>query len=191
MSISTRQGDEGRTRLFSGETISKSDRRPSTYGDLDEAISAMGLARSLAVEPRVVEELLRIQKICFVAGSELATSAPILNDLPERLDPSHLEHLESLIEEMESGLELPSVFIVPGNTPSSAAIDLARAIVRRLERSVVQMLEEDAESIRNETVLPWLNRLSDVLFLLARLEERGQGVDYEQLKEKPGSRTGI
>jgi cob(I)alamin adenosyltransferase len=185
MSISTRSGDDGATRLFSGEKVAKSHRRPAAYGDLDEAVSALGLARALAREQRVAAELLTLQRTLFMVGAELATSPARLDLLPERLGPSHLDALDGLGEELEAVVELPPVFVVPGSSPGSAALDLARSIVRRLERVVVGLSEAEPSLRENVTLLPWLNRLSDILFLLARYEEQQQGLGYQQLKEPP------
>ena len=184
MSITTRQGDEGRTRLFSGETVPKSHPRPSAYGDLDETVSALGLARSLAGVPRVAAELLFIQKTLFLVGSELATSTESLPRLPERLGPAHLEALDRLGAELEGSVRLPPEFVLPGGTPGSAALDLARSIVRRLERAVVALGEGEPAVVANPVLLPFLNRLSDTLFLLARYEEQQQGIGYQRLKEE-------
>jgi len=175
-------GDSGRTRLFSGEEVSKTDPRPGAYGDLDEAVSAMGMARAASESARVRDELLRIQRRCFVVGAELATTTDRLDKLPERLLPAHLVELEESVSALEAEVELPPVFLVPGTTTASAAVDLARSILRRAERSVVGLIEADPDAVPNPTLLPWLNRLSDALFLLARLEEREAGVDHERLK---------
>ena len=189
MSISTKQGDSGHTRLFSGEVVRKTHARPAAYGDLDEAISAMGLARAISVSDRIKREVLKIQKICFVVGAELATTPDELDKLPDRLHPDHLAELEALEAVLEQEIELPPVFIVPGSTGASAALDLARSIVRRAERSVVALMDQDAEAVPNDTLLPWLNRLSDVLFLLARLDEVESGVALQLLKKRPGMPT--
>ncbi len=151
----------------------------------------MGLARALASQEEVADELLRIQKVCFLIGSELATTAEALEDLPERLSVDHLSHLEELGEHLESEVDLPPVFIIPGNSTSSAALDLARSIVRRAERSIVQLLTTDPAALSNQSLLPYVNRLSDVLFLLARHEEQAQGTAAERLKEKPGGLTSL
>jgi cob(I)alamin adenosyltransferase len=183
MSITTRQGDDGRTRLFSGETVPKSHPRPSAYGDLDEAVSALGLARSLAGVPRVAAELLVIQKTLFLVGAELATSPEGLPRLPARLGPAHLETLDRLGDELEGSVRLPPQFVLPGSTPGSAALDLARSIVRRLERTVVTLGETEPAVVTNPVLIPFLNRLSDTLFLLARYEEQEQGIGYQRLND--------
>jgi len=182
MSITTGQGDEGTTRLFSGEEVPKHHPRPVAYGDLDEAVSAMGLARSMATESRVKEVLRDLQRRCFVVGSELATSAEGTERLEERLEEGHLEELDALVEGLEEQMELPPVFVVPGGCPAAAALDLARSIVRRLERSTAALAASEEEGTLSPHLQPWVNRLSDVLFLLARREEQHQGVAYDRLK---------
>ena len=183
MSISTRKGDDGRTRLYSGQEVSKDHIRPSACGDLDEAVSALGLARALCRSERVRETLRSTQRRCFAVGAELATVGEALQKLPDRLGPSDLAVLDRLVADLEAKVDLPPVFVVPGGTQASAAMDLARSIVRRVERGAVAIRDGTPEGLQNQTVLPWLNRLSDVLFLLARLEEQEQGVGYDRLKE--------
>ena len=182
MGISTRKGDGGRTKLLSGEEVSKNSIRTRAYGDLDEAVSAMGLARALTGVELIREGLYAIQRICFVIGAELATSPDVARRLPNRLEKSDLEVLDRIGADLEEELELPPVFIIPGSTPASAALDLARTVVRRVERGVVAMLETEDGAVVNSNILPYLNRLSDVLFLYARFEEKKQGVDYDRLR---------
>ncbi|MFC1545547.1 cob(I)yrinic acid a,c-diamide adenosyltransferase [Gemmatimonadota bacterium] len=182
MSISTKKGDGGRTRLLSGEEVLKNSIRTSTYGDLDEAVSMMGLARALTAVDRIGEQLHEIQKVCFIIGAELAASPPTAASLKVRLDENHLASLETLGHELEEEVELPPVFIIPGGSPSSAAIDVARTIVRRVERGVVSLVQEEESALSNPSIMPYLNRLSDVLFLLARLEEKLQGIAFDRVR---------
>lgn len=183
MVISTKKGDGGRTRLLSGEEVSKNDPRTSAYGVLDEAVSAIGLGRALSRDGRVRSELLAIQETCFLIGAELATVPAAAQSLPGRVGQEHLDELEALGARLEEQVELDPKFIVPGATAASAAIDLARTIVRRLERDVVSLVQEESDIPGNPCMLPYLNRLSDVLFLLARCEEKQQGVDLEYRKD--------
>jgi cob(I)alamin adenosyltransferase len=182
MSISTKKGDGGRTRLLSGEEVLKSSSRTSTYGDLDEAVSMMGLARALTENERIGDHLLTIQRVCFLIGAELATSSPTAAGLKARLGENHLKSLEDLGHELEEEVELPPVFIIPGGTPASAALDVARTVVRRVERGVVSLVQEEGNAISNPGIMPYLNRLSDVLFLLARLEEKSRGLEYDRVR---------
>jgi len=181
VTISTKHGDEGRTRLLSGEEVSKDHPRTSAYGVLDEAVTTMGLGRALAREERVRSELRTIQETCFLIGAELATAPGGLGRLPARLEKHHLEALEAVGVELEDRVELPPRFVVAGATPASAAIDYARAVVRRLERVVVSLVQEEEDGPGNQYLLPYLNRLSDILFLLARYEEKQQGVAFDHL----------
>lgn len=183
MSITTKQGDEGNTILFSGESVSKASARTSAYGALDEVVSAIGMARALSKDERIRSELLSIQKVCFLIGTELATTVRELGRIPERLEKDHLGALENLGIELENQIELPPSFIIPGATVASAALDITRAIARRLERNVVSMVQFEKESLENPHILPYLNRLSDVLFLLARFEEKQQGVAFQSLMD--------
>ncbi len=182
MSISTKMGDGGRTRLLSGEEVLKSSTRTSTYGDLDEAVSMMGLARALTEVDRIGEHLHAIQKVCFIVGAELAASPSTASGLKVRLDVDHLKSLEELGHELEEEVELPPVFIIPGGTPASAALDVARTVVRRVERGVVSLVQEEGNALSNPSIMPYLNRLSDILFLLARLEEKAQGLVYDRVR---------
>jgi len=183
VTISTKHGDEGRTRLLSGEEVAKDHPRTSAYGVLDEAVSAMGLGRALAREERVRNELRAIQETCFLIGAELATTPGGQGNRSARLEKYHLEELEAVGADLADRVELPPRFVVAGATPASAAIDCARAIVRRLERAVVSLVQEEGDGPGNQYLLPYLNRLSDVLFLLARYEEKQQGVAFDHLRD--------
>ncbi len=180
MGIATRKGDSGRTRLLSGEEVSKADPRVAVYGDLDEAVSALGLARTLVSTQPLRERIRTLQEVCFAAGAELAARPPAPERLPDRLGPEHLEALDEQIAELEAHIVLPPVFIIPGATPGSAALDLARAVLRRVERGIIALLESDPGAVDNPVMIPWINRLSDVLFLLARFEEQQQGLEFER-----------
>jgi len=182
MSISTKMGDGGRTRLLSGEEVLKSSSRTDAYGDLDEAVSVMGLARSLTGVDRISEHLHEIQKTCFLIGAELAASPAAAAGLRDRLGEDHLHTLEDLGHALEEEVDLPPVFIIPGGTTASAALDIARTVIRRVERKVVALATEEGNGFSNPVILPWLNRLSDILFLLARLEEKTGGIDYDRVR---------
>ena len=173
MRIYTRTGDTGGTRLLFGGRVSKTDPRCEAYGDTDLAVSAMGLARALSQEPRVKEILLRVQREMFTVGAELATDADSYQNLVDNfavVTPEMVPALESLIDELDAQMELPSAFIVPGASPASGALDLARSALRAGERRVVALQEQGL--LANPEVLRYLNRLSDLLFMLARFEDR-------------------
>jgi cob(I)alamin adenosyltransferase len=168
--IYTRKGDDGSTGLWYGGRVPKSGGRPEAYGAVDEAASALGLARAAAEDdPELAGDILRIQNELFVAGAELAT-AP---DAAERLEAGVSKVTEEMIERLESDVdkymervELPPKFVIPGGTELSARLDVARTAMRRAERRVVD-LKVDGD-LPDETVLRYLNRASDTLFAMAR-----------------------
>lgn len=170
MKLFNTRGDEGETSLLYGGRVSKSDHRTETYGTLDEAVSALGLGRALARSWRVKEIILELQKELFVVGAELATQDENLSRLPERIDGVRVYRLQAFIEELEEKIELPKAFIIPGGNASSAALDLARTIIRRGERKAVGLKEEG--TLKNPEILRYLNRAADLLFVLARFEEK-------------------
>ena len=173
MKVYTRKGDSGQTGLLFGGTISKADPRCEAYGATDAAVSAMGLARALSADMRVKEILLQVQREMFTVGAELATD-PANHDKLEAnfsvVTTEMVSRLEDLIDELDSQIDLPPAFIVPGRSPGSGALDLARSLLRTSERRTVELHEQAA--LANPEVLRYLNRLSDLLFMLARFEDR-------------------
>ncbi len=169
MKLFNKKGDEGETSLLFGGRVPKSDPRTETYGILDEAVSALGLGRALAEKERVKEIVLELQKELFVVGAELATQDENLERLTDRIDEAKVDKLQGLIEELEGQIELPKAFIIPGADPASAALDLARTTIRRGERRAVGLREQGI--LKNPEILRYLNRLADLVFVLARLEE--------------------
>ncbi len=169
MKLFNKKGDEGETSLLFGGRVPKSDPRTETYGILDEAVSALGLGRALAEKERVKEIVLELQKELFVVGAELATQDENLERLTDRVDEAKVDKLEGLIEELAGQIELPKALIIPGADPASAALDLARTTIRRGERRAVGLREQGI--LKNPEILRYLNRLADLVFVLARLEE--------------------
>jgi cob(I)alamin adenosyltransferase len=167
MSITTQVGDRGSTFLFSGERVSKDSPRTHAYGDLDELVSVLGLARSQA--KRTKAEILALQRLLFSAGSELATSVRRVSLLKSRIDAAALADFDNKREALEKSIRMPAGFIVPGTSVAGAHLDHARTIARRLERRVVGLRR--MKLVRNPHLMIWLNRLSDYLWLLARREE--------------------
>ena len=167
----SKKGDRGFTSLLGGQRIPKSGPRPEAYGTLDEASSALGIARASATRPKTKEILISIQKDLIVLGAELATAAEDLEKYPHQINTDHVDRLERVIEDLQKEMVMGKEFILPGETVASAAIDLGRTIVRRAERMTVRLLQE--KIITNGEVLRFLNRLADVLFTLARYEEGG------------------
>jgi cob(I)alamin adenosyltransferase len=166
--IYTKTGDDGTTGLLYGGRVPKDDAATEAYGTTDEAVAALGLARA-AADPSVAEEILALQRELFVVGADLATNPEERGKLQpgvSLVSAEMTQRLERRIDELVSERPLPNVFIVPGANRASAALDLARSIVRRAERHVVAM--ERAGRDVNPEVQRYLNRLSDLLFVLAR-----------------------
>ena len=167
--IYTKTGDDGTTGLLFGGRVGKDDLVTEAYGTTDEAVAALGLARALTEDEEIAAAVLVLQRDLFVVGADLATNP----EERDRLDPGVSLVTEDMVGALEAQIDalvaerpLPQVFIVPGANPASAAIDLARSIVRRAERAVVAL--ERAERAPNPAVRVYLNRLSDLLFVLAR-----------------------
>lgn len=167
MSITTRTGDRGTTRLFSGEEVAKCSARPAAYGELDELVSVLGIARCHC--RRRGDDVLTLQRELFVVGAELATTAEGRERLRERVDQASLSALEARMTALESAIPMPTDFIVPGSNLAAAHLDHARTVARRCERHAVGL--HRGGELDNEILLVWLNRLSDYLWLLARAEE--------------------
>ncbi|MGB9699704.1 MAG: cob(I)yrinic acid a,c-diamide adenosyltransferase [Thermodesulfobacteriota bacterium] len=165
----SKKGDQGFTSLLGGERVSKADPRPETYGTIDEASSALGLARATATRKQTQAIIISIQKDLQILAAELATGALPQTAPPHRIEATHVHRLENLIADLQKEVSLPKEFILPGKTLSSAAIDLARTIIRRAERRAVLLYQK--KIIENPQVLAFLNRLADLLFTLARYEE--------------------
>ena len=170
MRIYTKRGDDGTTGRLYGGRVSKADPATEAYGTVDEAVADLGAARAQA-DPGLAEELLRIQRELFVVGADLATNPSARAKLQPDVSlvtSAMVDRLESLIDEVVERHPLPEVFIVPGANVVSAALDVARSTVRRAERRTVELRDGGAEV--NDEVLRYLNRLSDLLFVLARRE---------------------
>jgi cob(I)alamin adenosyltransferase len=167
--IYTKTGDDGTTGLLFGGRIPKDDPATEAYGTTDEAVSTLGLARAHCSDPSLCEEILTLQRELFVVGADLATNPAERDKLAPGVSlvtPDMVQRLEARIDEMVAARPLPQAFIVPGANPCSAALDMARSVVRRAERHVVAL--ERAERVVNHDVRLYLNRLSDLLFVLAR-----------------------
>ena len=171
--IYTKYGDEGETSLLYGGRISKNNLHTEAYGISDEAVSTMGLARALSKYTRVKDILEKVQRELFTVAAELATD-PQRYDLFKRhfkpVTPEMITDMEEMIDDLEQGMEMPNVFILPGGSPASAAIDMARCIIRTAERRTVTLKEQGR--LTNMDILRYMNRLGDLLFVLARYEDR-------------------
>ena len=194
--VATRRGDDGTTGLlFGGDRIAKDDLRTEAYGTIDEAVAALGLARAqLGVKRRIGQLnvgfgelpaiLLRLQRELFVAAAELATRPDAWDrqqDGVSRVTGSMVEGLDTMLREAEAHIAMPTEFVVPGETPVSAAIEVARTVVRRAERRAVTLGSEGL--IPGPHLLPYLNRLADLLWVLARAAEQAEA------RTAPPSRT--
>jgi cob(I)alamin adenosyltransferase len=173
--IYTRTGDEGTTGLFGGGRVDKHHPRVEAYGDVDELNAALGLARAVEPMPRIDEVLVPVQRDLFAIGALLAT--PDREKMHQQLDKARIDderiaQLERAIDDGEAELAPLKAFILPGGTPKAAALHVARTVCRRAERRVVALAREIEIP---ELALRYLNRLSDLLFVLARVANRRGG----------------
>ena len=174
MKIYTRTGDEGDTGLFAGPRVCKSDGRIEAYGTIDELNALLGVVRAEEPPPSIDEMLTRIQNTLFVLGAELATPNPA--KLPMRLvSAADVSQLERMIDDTEEHLEPLREFILPGGCQIAATLHFARSVCRRAERAVVRLVRQ-ADAADSPHVVAYLNRLSDLLFVLARQSNQLAGV---------------
>lgn len=172
MKTFNKKGDAGNTSLLFGKSVPKSDLRCEAYGTIDEAISSLGVARNLVKQSKTREIILKVQQELFTVNAELATKPEDYERLAARCQPvtsRMADELEEIIDEIEAEVDIPEAFVVPGSNMASAALDVSRAIVRRAERRVVALKEKS--EVKYEAILQYLNRLADLLFILARFEE--------------------
>ena len=175
MKIYTRTGDRGETGLFGGGRVKKSDLRVAAYGDVDELNSAIGVARASPPDAMFDDLLTSIQRDLFSLGGHLATPDPdkVRKALEKaELGEGRIAEFERAIDEADAELPPLKAFVLPAGTPKAAALHLARTICRRAERSVVELAQH---STVPELFLVYLNRLSDLLFTLARLANHRDG----------------
>lgn len=175
MKIYTRTGDTGTTALFGGGRVAKAHPLIEAYGTVDEANAALGMARLHTALPPLQpldEVLARLQRELFVVGADLATPLDARPTVP-RVRAAHIEGLEALIDRFEEALPPLKHFVLPGGSPAAAALHVARTVVRRAERRLV----EAGEAVTtNAHALTYLNRLSDLLFVLARWANHAGGI---------------
>ena len=170
--IYTKKGDDGTTSLWYGGRVPKDSPRTEAYGALDEACSALGLARALCAaegSDELAADILRLQDDLFVAGAELATApeaADRLEDGVSRVTPAMVEEAEALIDRYMSEVTLPPKFVIPGGNLISAHLDVARTVIRRAERAVSTLAGEG--EIASETLVHFVNRASDLVYAMAR-----------------------
>src|SRR5262245_9019820 len=173
MSIVTKTGDSGTTALMYNRRVSKCHPRVETYGCVDELNAALGLARSMTREAFLRDNLLAIQKDLVTLMGELATA---VEDLPRyfkdgypRITPALTTRLDQLVKKIEDERTASSGWAMPGENPASAALDVARTVCRRAERRVCSL--QETQQLQNPEIIIYLNRLSDLLWLLARSAE--------------------
>ncbi len=170
MKIYTRTGDQGQTGLWGGRRVPKHDLRIQAYGTVDECNSLLGLAQTVC-PAELNAPLTALQNTLFVLGADLASPEPTTPEEAQRsafiprISPSDVDILENWIDEWEAHLPLLTNFILPGGSPAAAWLHLARTVSRRAERMTVALAE--AEPINSQAVI-WLNRFSDLLFVMAR-----------------------
>ena len=185
MKIYTRKGDDGSTSLWYGGRVVKHDPRTEAYGSVDEANSALGVARALCGkgDEEVGKDLLELQNGLFVVGAELATApeaADRLEDGISRVTEPMVAELEEAIDRYMDRVDLPPKFVIPGGTQLSAALDVARASTRRAERRIVEL--KGSGGLASESVLHYVNRASDLIWAMARFTD----VDDPELFEGRG-----
>lgn len=196
--VATRRGDDGTTGLlFGSERVFKDGARTEAYGAVDEAIAALGLARAelllkaqIGTLPRTLallpDLILRLQRELFVVGADLAT-APESVDRQKpgetRVTAAMVDAVDAVLADTEAAVELPREFVVPGETRLSAALELARTIVRRAERRAISIRR--AEPVAGDQVVPYLNRLADLLWILARAAEQGEAREATPSRPQP------
>ena len=197
--VATTKGDDGTTGLlYGGARISKDDIRTEAYGTVDEAVAALGLARAnLGAKRRtgtlaaplggLADLILRFQRELFVVGAELATNPEAwdrLEDGRTRVSEAMVDGVEQVLVELEASIQMPREFVVPGETPTSASLELARTVLRRAERRAVGLREEGL--IPGENLIPYLNRLADLVWVLARAAEQAESRTATPAR-KPGA----
>ena len=187
------KGDAGTTGLlFGGDRISKDDVRTEAYGTVDEATAALGMARAELIGltgegiAELDETILSIQRDLFVIGAELATNPDAWNRLEEgrtKVSPKMLARINALLAATEAVIEFPKDFVIPGSSKASSAIELARTIIRRAERWCVTLGREGL--LPGEHLLAYLNRLADLLWLLARQAEKLEASATRSVSQTP------
>ncbi len=171
--VYTKYGDKGETSLLYGGRVSKNNPHTEAYGITDEAVSALGLARSLTEDQRVKDIVRDLQRDLFTIAAELATDPGKYELFQQHFTPvteAMVEDLENTIDSLEEEFQMPTVFVLPGGTPASSALDMSRTSIRTAERRVVALSE--IGGLTNPLIISYLNRLGDLLFVLARYHDR-------------------
>jgi cob(I)alamin adenosyltransferase len=172
--VYTKTGDDGTTGQLFGGRVAKGGELVEALGDIDEAVSVLGVARAGCADVRIAKILLRVQRELFIVGADLSVNPKHrdrLNPGISLVEPEMVTALEQLIDELTAEQPLKPVFLVPGTTKLEAALDLARTVIRRTERHTLRA--KDAGNTVSEPVQHYLNRLSDLVFVLARRAAKG------------------
>jgi cob(I)alamin adenosyltransferase len=168
--VTTKTGDEGYTDLLGSVRVPKYHRRPEVYGTIDEASSALGLARAQLGPGELNDAITGLQKDLYTMMAELATPPENYDRVDFKIRSADVQRIEALEDDLKTRVEIGKEFIIPGATVAGASLDLARTIVRRAERQTARLYHEG--DVTNAEVLRYLNRLSDLLFIMARYEEK-------------------
>ncbi len=177
MKIYTKTGDKGETSLYDGKRVRKDDIRVESYGTIDELNSHLGFARHFSENQEIETILKQIQRELFDVAGELATTNR--EEFPEKIDQTHVDDLEKIIDIYLEKIDKMDAFIVPGSNKGSAALHVARTVCRRAERRILMLSREEAVS---DYLMKYVNRLSDVLYALARYLETE--LNYVVFKKK-------
>ena len=173
MKLYTRTGDTGQTSLFGKTRVSRADALVDAYGEVDELNACLGVVRAQASDPEIDEALAAIQRDLFAVGAQLADPAERIAARVTKavVDDSHVERLEALIDRFDAAVPPLTKFILPGGVPAGAALHVARTVCRRAERRIVA-LQPPADGV----IVRYVNRLSDLLFVMARVVNHRAGV---------------
>ena len=174
--IYTRTGDGGETGLVGGVRISKDSLRVQAYGEVDELNAVLGIVRSFLVDAELDKLLRDLQRDLFVVGADLAAPIGVRSNIP-RITGERINELEKAIDGLEEGLPRLRVFILPSGSQSGAFLHFARTVARRAERTIVTLRGKEAI---NEQIIPYMNRLSDLLFVMARVTNHRNRVEELQ-----------
>lgn len=175
LNVYTRKGDSGDTGLYGGSRVSKTDIKVDTYGNIDEASSFIGIARALIEDEEIKKTLYKIQEKFIIIGGYLSSDRNGILKLKEKISDADVEELEKNIDYFSKDLLPLSNFIIPGENIQSSSLHVARTVVRRSERKIVHL--RDRREISKE-ILKYINRTSDLLFILARVTEGKEAISY-------------
>ena len=181
MKIYTKGGDKGKTSLFGGKRVAKNYIRLEAYGTIDELNSLLGVVLSHKVHNITTEILLNIQNNLFVIGAELATPPEVKSSAIKIISSAEIKNIEKTIDEIELKLQPLTSFILPGGSKSASALHFARTVCRRAERRIIEL---DFSEPINSNIIVYINRLSDLLFVIARFENHTSSTPEIEWKQR-------